>query len=73
MLLPLFLAGIKILILFSNKGFIIRPLLLNLIVKNYIILFLIGLFFKNRISFIAYKNYHFTLYDNLLANNLAFF
>ena len=35
--------GIRILVLSSNRGFIIKPLLLNLIFKNYIILFLIYL------------------------------
>ena len=63
----------------SNRGFIIRPFLLNLIFKNDIILFLVSFFLKKNIylkniaSFIAYKNFYFGLYSNLLANNLALF
>ena len=46
MLLLLFLVGTKILVLSFNKGFIIKPPLLNLIFKDYTILFLAGPFLK---------------------------
>jgi len=45
-LLPLFLVGTGILVLSFNRGFIIKPPLLNLIFKDCIILFLAGPFFK---------------------------
>jgi len=45
-LLPLFLVGIGILVSSSNRGFVIKPPLLNLIFKDRIILFSAGPFLK---------------------------
>ena len=47
MLLPLFLAGIKISVLSFNRGFVIKPPLLNLIFEDYTILLFAGPFIKD--------------------------